>query len=56
MRHLESELEKRGVITDAREPDIVRAAPVPLYNSYADVVAFVERLGDALVDLANHWA
>lgn len=52
MRHLESQLEKRGAVTDAREPDIVRAAPVPLYNSFEDVALFVERLGEALVELA----
>ncbi|WP_066367371.1 kynureninase [Herbidospora mongoliensis] len=33
-----------GVITDAREPDIVRAAPVPLYCTYHDCW----RLADAL--------
>lgn len=27
---------EHGVITDAREPDIVRLAPVPLYSSYLD--------------------
>ena len=52
MRRLESELESRGVVTDAREPDILRAAPVPLYNSYADVHAFAERLDAALSELA----
>jgi kynureninase len=56
MRHLESLLEKRGVVTDAREPDIVRAAPVPLYNSFEDVALFVERLGEALVGLAARGA
>jgi kynureninase len=29
-------LERHGVIADFREPDIVRLAPVPLYNSYLD--------------------
>jgi len=35
-RELHRWLEGRGVVTDWREPDIIRVAPVPLYNSYGD--------------------
>lgn len=41
-------LESMGVRTDWREPNVVRAAPVPLYNSFADVWKFVERLEECL--------
>ncbi len=35
-------LSDRDVITDFREPDIIRVAPIPLYNSYEDVFRFSE--------------
>ncbi len=41
-KHLVDELALAGVICDWREPDIIRAAPVPLYNSFEDVERFVE--------------
>lgn len=32
-----------GILCDWREPDILRAAPVPLYNTYGDVHRFADR-------------
>jgi kynureninase len=34
------ELIKAGVIADWREPNVIRVAPVPLYNSFEDVYQF----------------
>ncbi len=38
-----------GAVCDWREPDILRIAPVPLYNTYRDVHRFVERFIVALL-------
>jgi kynureninase len=37
-----------GVIVDWREPNVIRAAPAPLYNSFEDVWRFGEELKGAL--------
>ena len=34
------ELTKNGVVADWREPNVIRATPVPLYNSFEDVFRF----------------
>ena len=44
------QLEAVGVRTDWREPNVIRAAPVPLYNSFDDVDQFVDRLTKILGD------
>ena len=43
-KSLHTKLTEAGVISDWREPDVIRCAPVPLYNSYKDVYTMVERL------------
>jgi kynureninase len=43
-----NELTARGVIADWREPNVVRLAPVPLYNSFRDVYHFGEILNALL--------
>lgn len=42
----------RGVICDLRKPDVMRIAPVPLYNNFRDVYDFVELLKEELDRLA----
>lgn len=41
-------LTQAGVISDWREPDVIRLAPVPLYNSFHDVYSFGKILKEAL--------
>ena len=43
-KSLHTKLTKAGVISDWREPDVIRIAPAPLYNSYEDAYEMVERL------------
>ena len=43
-KKLHTQLTEAGVISDWREPDVIRVAPTPLYNSFEDVWEFVERL------------
>jgi kynureninase len=41
-------LGEAGIVCDWREPDVIRVAPVPLYNRHADVERFVAALAEAL--------
>ena len=41
-------LRDRGVITDWREPDVIRVSPTPLYNSFEEVYRFVDLLKQCL--------
>jgi kynureninase len=47
-RKLFDTITEAGVIADWREPNVIRMAPVPLYNSYEDVYRFGEVLKVAL--------
>lgn len=41
-------LEDAGIICDKRQPDVVRVAPAPLYNTFTDVWKFVHELRSAI--------
>ena len=45
-RELFGSLEAAGVVADFREPDVVRVAPVPLYNTFHEVWRFARILSE----------
>ena len=50
-RSLFDYLMKNGVITDWREPNVIRLAPVPLYTSYEDMYEFGQRLKQGIFSI-----
>ncbi len=49
-KNLFKAITERGVTADWREPDVIRVAPVPLYNSFTDVWKFAEILQSCLAE------
>ncbi|HEV8199679.1 MAG TPA: kynureninase [Candidatus Polarisedimenticolia bacterium] len=47
-RRLHDALAARGVVCDVREPNVLRFAPVPLYNTFSEIVRFARLLEEAL--------
>ncbi len=47
-KNLHTQLTESGVISDWREPNVIRVAPVPLYNTFEDVFKFIERFKEVL--------
>lgn len=47
-RKIFNSLTRAGVIADWREPDVIRVAPVPLYNTFEEVYRFVRLFESAL--------
>ena len=49
-KSLHQKLMDKHVITDWREPNVIRCAPTPMYNTYQDVYNMVLILKDILKD------
>jgi kynureninase len=51
-RRVFERLGERGVVCDWRDPDVIRVAPVPLYNTFEEVFRFSEQLAEVLREIA----
>jgi len=49
-KSLHQKLTDAHIITDWREPDVIRCAPTPLYNTFEDVYKMAEKLKEILND------
>jgi kynureninase len=47
-KNLHKKLTENNIITDWREPDVIRCAPVPMYTSFEDVFYMVKTLESLL--------
>ncbi len=47
-KNLFDAITEKGVVADWREPDVIRVAPIPLYNSFHDVFNFYSILKEEL--------
>lgn len=47
--HVLRYLDDEGVIVDERKPDVIRVAPTPLYNTFADVWRFCQIFRNACI-------
>jgi kynureninase len=50
-RRVFERLGERGVVCDWRDPNVIRVAPVPLYNTFEEVFRFSEHLAEVLRDI-----
>ncbi len=50
-KELFNEISRLGVVADWREPNVIRVAPVPIYNSFEDVYRFGAILKEAIKNI-----
>lgn len=49
-RQVFDRLTEAGVVTDWRYPDVIRMAPVPLYNNFSDIRTTLETIESAVIE------
>jgi len=50
-KELFNRITEKGVVADWREPNVIRIAPVPIYNSFQDVYRFGEIIQESVAEL-----
>ncbi|MFT7344466.1 MAG: kynureninase, partial [Lentimonas sp.] len=43
-------ISEKGVVADWREPNVIRVAPAPMYNSFEDAYRFTLALEEAILE------
>ena len=51
VKELFNKMAENGVIADWREPNVIRVAPVPMYNSFRDVFYFGQIIEKSIDEL-----
>lgn len=51
MQRIHDLLKRRGIIGDERQPDVIRLAPTPLYNTFEDCKTAAEGLNESFKEL-----
>ncbi|KAI5950401.1 BNA5 [Candida margitis] len=55
MERVFDHLHKHAIICDERRPDVIRLAPLPLYNTFEETYIAVQRLLEALDNIARDY-
>lgn len=53
MERVNKNLHNNGIIADERRPDVIRLAPLPLYNTFKEVYQVAQKLFEALDEIAT---
>ncbi|KIJ34674.1 hypothetical protein M422DRAFT_263240 [Sphaerobolus stellatus SS14] len=56
MQKIDEGLKERGVIGDERQPDVIRLAPNPFYNSFRDCKCAAVALKEAFDEINGQGA
>jgi kynureninase len=48
-----AKLEEEGIVVDERKPDVIRVAPLPMYNTFEECWIFVDALKRAIAEAEN---